>query len=219
MNKEWSETNKQFQKLISREETFADGIKLLLEFRGEMFAQITQIVSEVPPAAFSEQPFPKSKSNDGFTLAWSMWHLFRIEDIVCHELIARDQQILFAGNRQSKINSKIITTGNEMNGTEFVDFSRQLSIPALYDYCKAVFESSNKILQKLTWADTKKTFTEQDKSNLITNGYVSSHPEAIWLADYWCGKNVVGLLKMPFSRHWIMHIEGMIKIVKKIVLK
>ncbi|MCQ2574212.1 MAG: hypothetical protein MJ182_09985 [Treponema sp.] len=33
MNKDWSEKNKEFQKLISKETTFKDGIKVLLEWR------------------------------------------------------------------------------------------------------------------------------------------------------------------------------------------
>lgn len=33
MNKDWSNQNKEFKKLISREVTFTDGIKSLLELR------------------------------------------------------------------------------------------------------------------------------------------------------------------------------------------
>ena len=36
--------------------------------------------------------------------------------------------------------------------------------------------------------------------------------DAFWLIDYWCGKDVKGLIQMPFSRHWIMHIEAMCRI-------
>ena len=34
--------------------------------------------------------------------------------------------------------------------------------------------------------------------------------------DYWCGKDLKGLLQMPFSRHWIMHIEAMCRIKNKL---
>ncbi len=39
---------------------------------------------------------------------------------------------------------------------------------------------------------------------------------AIWLIDYWCNKDVRGLIQMPFSRHWIMHIEACLRIENKI---
>ena len=39
---------------------------------------------------------------------------------------------------------------------------------------------------------------------------------AVWLIDYWCKKDVRGLIQMPFSRHWIMHIEACERIRNKI---
>ena len=44
MNKDWSDKNKKMQTLISKEATFAEGIKVLLELRAELFEQITSIV-------------------------------------------------------------------------------------------------------------------------------------------------------------------------------
>ena len=44
MNKDWSEKNKEIQKLLSKEATFGDAIKNLIEFREELFQQITWIV-------------------------------------------------------------------------------------------------------------------------------------------------------------------------------
>ena len=46
MDKEWSEKNKKMQKLIAKEATFAEGIKLLIELRAELFEQI--LVNEHP---------------------------------------------------------------------------------------------------------------------------------------------------------------------------
>ena len=57
MNKEWSEKNKEFQKLISKEATFKDGIKILLELRASVFEQISQIVNGYPEKALYEMPF------------------------------------------------------------------------------------------------------------------------------------------------------------------
>ncbi len=45
---------------------------------------------------------------------------------------------------------------------------------------------------------------------------VSKEESAIWLIDYWCNKDVRGLIQMPFSRHWIMHKEACLRIEKKI---
>lgn len=52
MDKDWSDKNKEFQKLISKEATFKDGIGILLELRKSLFEQITQIVNGYPKDAF-----------------------------------------------------------------------------------------------------------------------------------------------------------------------
>ena len=67
------------------------------------------------------------------TLAWSLWHLFRIEDIVVHTLILNDSQILFENSWQAQTNSPIITTGNELDGEAMIEFSKKLC-----DYCCVV---------------------------------------------------------------------------------
>ena len=48
-------------------------------------------------------------------------------------------------------------------------------------------------------------------------GVVSDDESAVWLIDYWCNKDISGLIKMPLSRHWIMHIEAANRIKEKIL--
>ena len=74
-------------------------------------------------------------------------------------------------------------------------------------------DSTNKLLRRLEYKDLKRKFTDDDRERLIESGSVSKDEEAFWLIDYWCGKDVKGLIRMPFSRHWIMHIEAMCRIV------
>lgn len=56
----------------------------------------------------------------------------------------------------------------------------------------------------------------QHKEMFDSLGVVSKDEEAVWLIEYWCGKNIQGLIQMPFSRHWIMHIEASLRIKNKI---
>lgn len=216
MNKEWSEANAEMQALIKKESTFKDGIAKLIELRGSLFEQITQIVNSYPEAAFSEMPFPNANGYHSKTLAYSIWHIFRIEDIVMHTLIENDEQLLFSEGFLEKTHSPIITTGNELQGKAIADFSRQLDISQLYEYAKAVMLSTNDILLKTEFSQTKRKFTESDRQRLIASGCISDDESAAWLVDYWCGKSVGGLIKMPFSRHWIMHIEAMLRIKNKL---
>ena len=82
----------------------------------------------------------------------------------------------------------------------------------LWAYAKAVMESTNAFLPKLSYDDMKRKFTDVDKERLVDSKCVSTDENAVWLIDYWCSKDVRGLLKMSFARHWIMHIEAMLRI-------
>ena len=216
MNKEWSEKNKKMQSLIGKEATFREGLDVLMELRGDLFREITSIVNEYPKEAFYQMPFAKAEGYHSKTLAYSMWHIFRIEDIVAHELIRQDGQVLFQAEWLKRINSLIITTGNELKSLEIAEFSKRLDIEVLLAYCGAVMEETNKLLQKLEYKELKRKFSDADKERLKESKCVSTDEDAFWLIDYWCGKDVRGLIQMPFSRHWIMHIEAMCRIKNKL---
>ncbi|NLU51616.1 MAG: phage head-tail adapter protein [Clostridiaceae bacterium] len=207
MDKGWSEKNKRIQILLGKETTYKEGIELLIAFRQEMFEQISQIVNGYPVEAFYQMPFANANGYHNKTLSYSIWHIFRIEDIVAHTLIARDEQIFVTGGYQKKIGSPIITTGNELQGQEIADFSRKLNVRSLYEYAKEVMISTNSILLNLEYSQMKISYLDTDKERLRESGCISQDKNAIWLIDYWCGKDIRGLIKMPFSRHWIMHIE------------
>ena len=216
MDKEWSEKNRQMQSMIRKKENFEEGIGILLDLRNDLFAQIRSIVNTYPSEAFYQMPFAKAEGFHSKTLVYSMWHIFRIEDIVAHTLIVNDEQILFTERWLEKTKSPIITTGNELKGEEIAEFSKQLDVKAVYGYCKAVKESTDEILKGLKFEDLKKRFDEEDRKRLIESRSVSEDESAFWLIDYWCGKDIKGLIQMPFSRHWIMHIEAMRRIKNKL---
>lgn len=216
MDKVWSEKNKEIQKLLTKEATFEEAIGKLASFRTEMFEQITQIVNGYPEKAFAEMPFAGADGYHSKTLAYSIWHIFRIEDIVAHEMIVGDSQVLFDGDYLKRTGSPIITTGNELQGNEIAEFSKQLNINELYLYAKDVKESTDKILNGLSYKESKQRYGDDVKEKLILSKCVSEDENAFWLIDYWCGKDLKGLIQMPFSRHWIMHIEAMRRIKNKL---
>ena len=216
MNKDWSEMNKEMQALLSKETTFGDAVSKLIELRESLFAQITRIVNTFPEEAFWQMPFAGAEGYHSKTLAYSVWHIFRIEDIVAHEMIAENQQILFAMGFDQTIHSPIITTGNELSGDEIAEFSKKLDVNELYRYAQAVMKSTHQILRQLRYADLKRRFGEEMIIKLLSTNCVSGNENAVWLISYWCGKDIRGLIKMPFSRHWIMHIEAMRRIKNRL---
>ena len=208
MNKDWAEKNKRMQALIGKEASFPEGIEVLIELRNDLFGQITSIAENYPPEAFYQMPFAGADGYHSKTL-----------DIVAHSLIRQDSQVLFTDGWLEKTKSPIITTGNELQGEEIAAFSKCLDMKAVHAYCGAVMNATNELLRSLEYRDLKRKFTDADRERLTASQCVSTDENAFWLIDYWCGKDVRGLIQMPFSRHWIMHTEAMCRIKNKLCLQ
>ena len=208
MNKEWSELNKTMQAQLKKKDTFDEGIATLFELRKNLWNTISSYKKELKREDFDSIPYINADGYHSKTIAYSLWHIFRIEDIVAHTLIKGDEQVFFAKGYQEKIGSPIITTGNELVKKEIADFSSKLDLDALYSYISDVKKSTEKILKGLSFEETKIKISDDRRKELESLGVVSEDESAIWLIDYWCKKDVRGLIQMPFSRHWIMHIEA-----------
>ncbi len=212
MNKDWSERNKAMQLQLKKKDTFAEGIDTLIALRQDLMAQILQFKEELSQEDFSAMPYRNAKGYHSKTIAYSLWHIFRIEDIVAHTLIADDEQVFFQGEYQNRIHTPIITTGNELVKEEIREFSKQLQIEELYNYITEVDRSTTEILKELTYEDSRKKIADEKRQKVEYLNVVSKDENAYWLIDYWCSKDVRGLIQMPFSRHWIMHIEACLRI-------
>ena len=216
MNREWSELNKSVQTLLKKRDTYGEGLERLFELRGKLWDVICSFRSELSREDFCAIPFIGADGYHSKTIAYSLWHIFRIEDITAHTLIAGDEQVFFRGGYQERTGSPIITTGNELSGRQISDFSEQLDTAGLYDYISEVKTDTERILRSLPFDSLKQKMTAERREQLLSLDVVSSDENAAWLIDYWCGKDVRGLIQMPFSRHWIMHVEACLRIREKL---
>lgn len=212
MNREWSERQKIIQMQLRSKETFPAGIAALTELRTLLMQTLSALRGELSPEDFTARPFPRANGCHSATVAYSVWHIFRIEDIVSHTLLLGDTQVFFRDNYKIRMNAPVITTGNELCGDAISEFSAKLHLDALYAYARAVKADTEKLLQTLSYADMKQKVSSERKKELLALGVVSTHPDAAWLVDYWCGKDTRRLIQMPFSRHWIMHTEACLRI-------
>lgn len=216
MNKVWSELNKTMQGQIKKKDTYKAGIATLFDLRNQLMEILTSFNEELSRKDFDAIPFINADGYHSKTIAYSIWHVFRIEDIVVHTLINESEQVFFTGNYRERINSPIITTGNELVKEQISDFSKQLNLKELYSYIFEVKDSTEKIINSLSYDELKKKISEERKKQLKLLNVVSKDENASWLIDYWCSKDIRGLIQMPFSRHWIMHVEASLRIKSKI---
>lgn len=216
MNKEWSALNKKMQLLLRKKDTFKDGISVCLELRNTLSDAVEKLCDKLSDEQYSLMPYPDANGYHCKTIAYSIWHMARIEDITAHTLICGDEQVLFRDDYLKAACSPIITTGNELVRDEITAFSQSLNITGLLRYAADVKASTDELLSRLSYEDSKRRFTSDDKERVIASKAVSKDENAIWLIDYWCGKDIAGIIKMPFTRHLIMHIEAMMRIAGKI---
>ena len=123
MNREWSELNKKMQTLLKKKETCQEGIAALFELRERLMETLISFRDEIGREDFDAIPFINADGYHSKTIAYSIWHIFRIEDITAHTLINEDEQVFFAGNYRERIHSPIVTTGNELEKQQIADFS------------------------------------------------------------------------------------------------
>lgn len=216
MNKSWSELNRKMQIQLKKEATFSDGIETLFELRKELMQVADGFFRDFSREEFCAMPFINAEGYHSKTVAYLFWHIFRIEDIVANTLIAGCGQVFFRGNYKERTNSPIITTGNELVKQQIAEFSRQLNLGELQNYIHEVKAQTEKILCALSYSDLKKKVSAERRKELESLNVVSTDESAGWLIDYWCGKDFRGLVQMPFSRHWIMHIEAALRIAGKL---
>ena len=212
MNKEWSDLNKAMQQLLKKRDTFNEGIAALFRLRDELYNTMLSLREELSRGDFDAMPYPKAKGYHCKNIAYSLWHIFRIEDITANTLIADREQVFFTGDYQRRINSPIITTGNELSGDEIASFTKVLDIGALYEYISDVKQSTEDTVLGMDFDKLKTKIPTERREKLISLEVVSRSEDAFWLVDYWCGKDIRGLIQMPFSRHHIMHTEAMLRI-------
>jgi len=203
-----TEIFKSFQQQIKKESTFETGKQDLLKLREELLAVYDFIFDNCELEDFSKIPLRTDK-----TIAYYLYHLLRIEDMTSNTLIKGTTQIFFADGFDKKLNSPIITTGNELHRDELVEFSKTLNIDELKKYAHTVIKNTNKIISEMDFAKSKTKISEEKKASLINLRTVSTAETAGWLVGYWCNKTYTGLFLMPHSRHHMLHLNGCLRIM------
>lgn len=216
MNTEWSELCKLKQEQLKKAETFDEGIQNLLLLRKILMKQMEEFRGSISDEQFAAMPYMNAKGYHNKTVAYGLYHVFRIEDIVANTIIQKKEEVFFAKDYQKRMNTSIITTGNELVKEQIGEFSAQLNLDELYNYMHDVDKETTKLIQSFKPKDMKIKMTEEDKKRVRELHVVSEEPVAEWLVDYWCNKNIAGLVQTPLSRHWIMHIEASLRIIDKI---
>ena len=215
---DWTVKQNDLKILLSKEETFDSGIKLLLEMHSilhdkKVYKSKDETIYNILWENLKEETC-KIISSKETSILWNIWHIARIEDIAGNILINNGETV-FNKDIQTKLNIKIKDTGNAMSYKEIENFNNTININELKNYRIKVGKSTKEIIGNLKFKDIKRKFEKNQLDKIKENGGVINDKNSIWLLDFWGKKNILGIIMMPVTRHQTIHLNDCFNIKEK----
>ncbi|QVK16783.1 DinB family protein [Mycoplasmatota bacterium] len=216
----WNQDLKQLRDIIKKKDKIDESKSLCLSLHARVHSSLMSGIKEKTLEDelwedLDDNTFRTSINEKGRTIAYSLWHSTRIEDITMNLLVAEDEQIFNIGNWKEKINSNIIDTGNAMTKEEILEFSKEINSQELKNYRVMVGTKTRQIVQNIKSNDMKRKFEKEKLQRIIDEGAVLNVEASNWLIDFWGRKNVSGILLMPVTRHHVVHLNEALRAKKK----
>lgn len=201
----------QLRKRIKAARTFESAIELALDIHA---------VTHTGMVSFSNNPTVCDTLLDGLTdndfsvmpvktdetIAWHLWHIARIEDLVGNLLIAEQAQIL-NDEWLEKLHVNVKDTGNAMSDEQIMDFSKQINKQELINYRNMAGRRTREILRSLTPGALKRKPSAEALARLVSEGGLLEEKDSIWLLNFWGRHTIAGLILLPLTRHHMMHLQ------------
>lgn len=205
----WNEQQKILRIGLSRMKNLPTTIDLFLHQHAMLHSAS---ITPDEPIHFQEEIFNKMTEtlwrtvlpNSEHSIAWTIWHIARIEDMTMNVLLAGKTQLFTADAWASRLNIEAMDTGNEMTVEEIRQLSQQIVIDEVLAYRNAVAVRTREIIPALSAEFLKKKVDRARLQDLLNAGAV--RPNALWLLKYWSGLTNAGLLLMPPTRHNFVHL-------------
>lgn len=221
-NKEtdWLPKQKRLQILIKKSENFDEAIQIALEMHALLHS--SEVTKTSSPTLgdevwedLNEEDFAIMPTKKDVTIAWNIWHVTRIEDLISNLLIRQSPQIL-DDKWQRKLKTSVRDTGNAMTDEEIIRFSQEVDMKELHSYRNAVGKHTQEILKSLGPEQLKEKPRGEDLEKIVIQGGLTFQEQSIWLKDFWGKKTIAGLILLPITRHQLMHLPNCLKLKSKI---
>jgi hypothetical protein len=216
---DWTINQNNIKKLLTKEETFNEGIQLLLNNHSKLHDQKVYKNKEITiyDTLWKDLKNETCKiiTNKGTSILWDIWHMTRIEDIVANIIIGDTDEVL-TDEIQKKLNIKIKDTGNSMTKDEIELLNKNINIKALNEYRIKVGKQTSKIIKKLKYSDMKRKAERKQLDKIMKTGGLLEDKNSKWLLDFWGNKNILGLLMLPITSHQTTyHLNGCFSVKEK----
>ncbi len=216
--KQWNEDFKHLRSLLSAASTLEEGKALFLRLHAPLHArevsgQAGWNVEEELWQGLDEAAFRKVPAGEEHSIAWSLWHLARIEDITMNVLLAGQDQLFEREGWAERLPAPLRDSGNEITPQMLLRLSDQVDWQAVRAYRSAVGASTRKVVQSLTFADLKRKTPPERLEKVLSEGAIN--PDSTGVLAYWAGLTGKGLLLMPPTRHAIHHLNECLSLKRK----
>lgn len=209
-----SPLHKQLSLVIRKSDCFDEARKLFLDLHGKLhtaevsggeIGAVDGLTADLTELEYHIMPTSRDE-----TIAWSIWHIARIEDLTMGILAAGGRQV-FDDERKTLMKSPFSDTGNAMSDDEILLFSNTVDIEELLRYRNDVGKRTREIWAQLRPEDMRRRVSDSGLERIFKEGGVTAQENSAWLLDFWGGKDVAGLMLMPATRHQIVHLNACFK--------
>lgn len=221
--KTWNKQHRILSEKLSKSEWDEEVVKLFLDEHAALHAgQLSQDDLENYPLHsledellndITDEQFRRIPSNNERSVAWSVWHIARIEDATMNVLVAGKVQVLEQGQWLPRLNIAQRHTGNLMTKEEIANLSATIDMMALRAYRLAVGRQTQSIIKTLPPGDLAMKVDPARLQLLAETGTVRE--EANDLLVYWGKKTIAGLLLMPATRHNLVHLNEALRLKRR----
>jgi hypothetical protein len=154
----------------------------LLRYRSDHPGMSRRMLADLSEAQVRTPPCPGVN-----TLTWLVWHMARAEDIGVNRFVTDGEQVLDAGNWNSRLGVDRRDLGTGMTPQEVLDLSAQIDVEALHAYWDAVEERTVAVVQSLH-ADDLDTILDASHVRRVFAHDELDTPDALWVRDYMEGQ-------------------------------
>jgi hypothetical protein len=216
----WNSQLKVLKGILLKQGNFDEAMKLFLEVHAMLHSSEMSSTSNITFEdelweGLDEVSFRTMPTKKDETIAWSLWHITRIEDITMNILVSGEDQVINQKNWFQKMKVNVKDTGNAMTDEEIIDLSSSINMQELRNYRMAVGRRTLEIIQAMKPFDMKRKMEVSRLKHILDEGAVLNVEGANWLIDFWGNKNVAGILMMPVTRHQLVHINEAMRLKQK----
>lgn len=149
-----------------------------------------------------EEPHLRASPDGLCSIAWHIWHMTRIEDVVANILLRGEPEILDRDGWLGRLGVETRLVGTGATDEEVRDFAERVDVAALLAYRDAVGRATRAWVRTLDVASL-------DAVPDLTARLAAAPPivgeRAAWLPRFYSGKSGAFLLTFPITNHGFMH--------------